>query len=102
MKTQTLKFVFIASLLTFFISASANTMKNNTKLNDAVLLELNAVENESELEIEEWMVNDQIWKVDDSTKSDEIQSTTESDVAIQNWMTDDTLWKMDTTNNKEI
>jgi len=102
MKTQIFKIVLLAALLPFFSTVNAHSVKYDSKTVTAITSEVNNAELNEELEIENWMVNDTIWKIEEEATQNNDEVTSKSDLEIENWMTDDSLWKMKPANAGNI
>lgn len=97
MKTQ----FFLATTLAVLLSPSIYSEIGNLEAEFAMsnnYSEIYSVEQESDLEIEPWMTNDEIW----DKKSDEIIKAdfdaVEDTLTIEAWMTDDDLWRVSNKN----
>lgn len=94
MKTQILSLIILLMLsVNLFAEPTVPENKeDNVDLNKLGWM-TNVVEDES-LEIESWMINDDLWnKYAKSTTNDVLDSENES-IPLQSWMTDSKLWKL--------
>jgi len=102
MKTQIFKIVLLAALLPLYSSLDAHSVKYDAETVAAITSEVNNAGLNEELEIEEWMVNDTIWKIKEAATQNNEEVPSKNDLKIEKWMTDDTLWKMETANTGNI
>jgi hypothetical protein len=92
MKTNILYTTATALFLSFFL-ISAN-LPTETKM------EVETTNAEENLEIEEWMISDTYWGVEDAAKEesiiedeDSVEIEDEDSVEIEGWMLDDEYWQ---------
>lgn len=84
MKTLTLIAIALASLIFPFTSNATNNNISNTDV-DTLSFEYFEQAEEVELEIEDWMVNDEVWKLNRPVDD-------EQGLSIEKWMSDDNYW----------
>ncbi|MDA3880653.1 MAG: hypothetical protein PF436_09725 [Prolixibacteraceae bacterium] len=84
MKTHTLLIVTIAFLFASLIASTINRASNAEMVNIA------PVEMEEELMIEEWMLDEELWGVEENAEVS--NEETESPLEIESWMYDANYW----------
>ncbi|HSH50778.1 MAG TPA: hypothetical protein VK982_03545 [Bacteroidales bacterium] len=102
------KTITLAILLTGIVNVSNATDYKNENLNNICLkcfevdVEQDTEMREKSSQLEDWMINDEFWKIDNSTNNfiseTEVDSKEEKSV-IENWMIDDSFWIQDENND---
>ena len=93
MKTMR-KLAMLILLAAFFFAANVNATETERKalIHESI---------EAELEIEDWMTNESVWNMEQSTAI-AITEELESGLEIENWMVNEEFWEIDIlTNEKE-
>ncbi|MBN2261776.1 MAG: hypothetical protein JW735_02625 [Prolixibacteraceae bacterium] len=83
MKTLILIAIALATLIVPFTSNAASKSTSNADV-DSLSFEYFDETQEAELEIEPWMVNDEVWSYNETVN--------EPELSIEKWMSDDNYW----------
>jgi len=83
MKTLTLIAIALATLIVPFASNAASNTTSNSDI-DSLSFEYFEETQEADLEIEPWMVNDEVWSFNEPAN--------EPELSIEKWMSDDNYW----------
>ena len=86
MKTLTLIAIALVTLIVPFASNASNKTTSDIDV-DTLSFEYYEHAEEADLEIEPWMVNDEIWNLNETDKN-------ENGLCIEKWMSDDNFWKI--------
>lgn len=84
------KLIILSSIILLFIgiAIASEVAESDTKI-DETFIEMSTIENESDLELECWMINDDNWEVE---KEKLIKKEQEESLKLESWMIEESVW----------